>query len=131
VIDIANATLAGGVAIGSVCDHATNQTALMIGIVAGILSVVGFAVIQPKLEEVLQKKDTCGVMYLHGLPGLFGGLSAMFVVSGMNVMAQIIGIFASLAIALIAGFVSGKILAIPGRRIEPYMDEEELIEADS
>ncbi len=131
VIDIANATLAGGVAIGSVCDRATNQTALIIGIVAGILSVVGFAVIQPKLEEVLQKKDTCGVMYLHGLPGLFGGLSAMFVVSGMNVMAQIIGIFVSLAISLIAGFVSGKILAISGRRIEPYIDEEELIEADS
>lgn len=131
VIDIANATLAGGVAIGSVCDHATNQTALMIGIVAGILSVVGFAVIQPKLEEMLQKKDTCGVMYLHGLPGLFGGLVALFVVSGMNYMAQITGILVTLAIALIAGFVAGKILVISGRRVEPYVDEEELLEAES
>lgn len=131
VIDIANATLAGGVAIGSVCDHATNQTALMIGIVAGILSVVGFAVIQPKLEDILQKKDTCGVMYLHGLPGLFGGLVALFVVSGMNYMAQITGILVSLAIALITGFVAGKILVVSGRRVEPYVDEEELLEAES
>lgn len=131
VIDIANATLAGGVAIGSVCDHATSQTALMIGIVAGILSVVGFAVIQPKLEAILQKKDTCGVMYLHGLPGLFGGLVALFVVSGMNYMAQITGILVSLAIALITGFVAGKILVVSGRRVEPYVDEEELLEAES
>lgn len=131
VIDIANATLAGGVAIGSVCDHATNQVALVIGIVAGILSVIGFAVIQPKVEEILQKKDTCGVMYLHGLPGLLGGLAAMFVVSGMNYLAQITGILVSLTIALIAGFVAGKILVISGRRTEPYVDEEELLETDS
>ena len=129
VTDIANATLAGGVAIGSVCDHATNQTSMIIGLLAGILSVVGFAVIQPKLEGILQKKDTCGVMYLHGLPGLFGGLAAMFVVSGINLMAQLTGILVSLVIALIAGFIAGKILVIFGRRTEPYVEEEEIPEA--
>ncbi len=43
--DIANATLAGGVAIGSTCDHATNMSAVVIGILAGELSAFGFAVI--------------------------------------------------------------------------------------
>jgi ammonium transporter Rh len=61
--DIANATLAGGVAIGSTCDFATNTSALIIGVLAGLLSTFGFAVIQSKFEGLVKGVDTCGVMY--------------------------------------------------------------------
>ena len=46
VADIANATLAGGVAIGSTCDKTNASGAFVIGALAGILSTFGFAVIQ-------------------------------------------------------------------------------------
>ncbi|MCP4152256.1 MAG: ammonium transporter, partial [bacterium] len=84
IADIANASLAGGVAIGSTCDFATPLSSMFIGILAGTLSVIGFAVILPKLQEKIKKIDTCGVMYLHGLPGLMGGFAALFVVDGLS-----------------------------------------------
>lgn len=123
--DIANATLAGGVAIGSTCDFATNTSAFTIGVLAGALSTFGFAVIQSKLQGLVKGIDTCGVMYLHGLPGLLGGLAALFVVDGIARGPQLIGIAVTIAIALIAGFAAGKVLAIFGRRTEPYLDKEE------
>jgi ammonium transporter Rh len=49
--DIANATLAGGVAIGSTCDQAVPGTAFAIGILAGVVSTFGFAILQAKLTE--------------------------------------------------------------------------------
>ena len=81
--DIANAALAGGVAIGSVCDLASFPQAFIIGILAGALSTFGFAVLQSKIEALLNGIDTCGVMNLHGMPGLLGGLSAIFIVDGL------------------------------------------------
>ena len=67
--DIANASLAGGVAIGSTCASENFYgMAFVIGLCAGALSTFGFAVIQPRLQGWLKKADTCGVLYLHGLP---------------------------------------------------------------
>ncbi len=84
IADIANATLAGGVAIGSTCDKTNHPTAFVIGILAGVLATLGFAVIQSKLQDKLRKIDTCGVMNLNGFPGLMGGIAAMFVVKGIS-----------------------------------------------
>jgi len=81
--DIVNATLAGGVAIGAPCGVVANTgIALLIGLVAGTVSTIGFT----KLTEILNHKiglhDTCGINNLHGIPGLMGGLiSAMVVAS--------------------------------------------------
>jgi len=123
--DIANATLAGGVAIGSTCDLATPATAFAIGILAGVVSTVGFAVIQSRLTDAAKTVDTCGVLYLHGLPGIFGGIAALFVVSGINVGAQISGILITVVIAACSGLISGKVIAVLGRRMVPYVDSEE------
>ena len=123
--DIANATLAGGVAIGSTCDLAVPGTAFAIGIMAGIVSTFGFAVIQSRLTDLTKKVDTCGVLYLHGLPGLFGGGAAMFVVSGINFGAQLTGILITVILAAVSGLVSGKVIAALGRRSVPYLDDEE------
>ncbi|MFH1097028.1 MAG: ammonium transporter [Candidatus Desantisbacteria bacterium] len=123
--DIANATLAGGVAIGSTCNQSIPAAAFAIGIMAGIISTFGFAIIQSKLTDMTKKVDTCGVFYLHGLPGLFGGIAALFVVAGINVSAQLIGILVTVVLAAITGLITGKIISALGRRSEPYVDVEE------
>jgi ammonium transporter Rh len=123
--DIANAALAGGVAIGSTCDLATFSEAFIVGILAGALSTLGFAVLQSKVENIIKGIDTCGVMNLHGIPGLLGGLAAIVVVDGINKSSQLTGIGVTIAIAIAAGFIAGKIIAILGRRAEPYNDIEE------
>jgi len=123
--DIANASLAGGVAIGSVCNTASPAEAIVIGLVAGAISTMGFALVQSRLEKGLKLIDTCGVSNLHGIPGLFGGLAALVVIPNINVSAQLAGIGLTIGIAIIAGIVSGKILSITGRRKTPYVDNEE------
>jgi ammonium transporter Rh len=66
ISEIANASLAGGVAIGATCASANHPTAFVIGILAGALSTLGFAVIQPRIEKAFRMIDTCGVTNLHG-----------------------------------------------------------------
>jgi ammonium transporter Rh len=123
--DIANAALAGGVAIGSTCDVAGPGAAFVIGILAGVLSTFGFAVLQPRVEALIKGIDTCGVMNLHGLPGLMGGVSAVFVIDGISKGTQLAGIGITIVVAVTCGFIAGKIVSILGRRTDPYDDSEE------
>tara|TARA_Y100000991_G_scaffold215297_1_gene205267 strand:+ start:2158 stop:3516 length:1359 start_codon:yes stop_codon:yes gene_type:complete len=74
MVDIQNATLAGGVAVGSSADLVIAPWgALLIGLVGGAVSVFGYIYLSPKLEE-FGIYDTCGVNNLHGIPGIIGGL---------------------------------------------------------
>lgn len=123
--DIANAALAGGVAIGSTCDIASPSEAFIIGVLGGALSTLGFAVLQSKIEKLLKGIDTCGVMNLHGMPGIFGGIAAIFIASGIDIGSQLAGIGFTIIVAAVTGFVVGKIIAVLGRRTEPYNDIEE------
>ncbi len=127
VADIANAALAGGVAIGSTCDKVSPLIAFAIGLFAGGLSTFGFSVIQDRFQNAVKKIDTCGVLHLHGLPGLFGGLIAMLAVGGISQIDQIKGIGITIIIAITSGLLVGKILSLTGRRTEPYTDAEEFI----
>jgi len=123
--DIANATLAGGVAIGSTCDRVSLPVAFAIGAVAGFASTFGFAVIQEKLQKGLRLVDTCGVSNLHGIPGLLGGLAALVFVGGIDRGAQGFGIGITVVVALVTGLLAGRILAMTGHRNRPYEDSEE------
>ena len=114
-------------AIGSTCDAVSPSTAFVIGLLAGVLSTFGFAVIQERFQRLIKKVDTCGVMYLHGLPGLLGGLAAAFVISGIDRAAQLGGIVIAVAVALVSGLAVGGLVSLAGRRTEPYVDEEEFI----
>jgi ammonium transporter Rh len=130
ISDIANAALAGGVAIGSTCDHANHGSAMIIGVIAGAISTLGFAVIQDRQRKLLKAVDTCGVTNLHGLPGIFGGLAAIAVVPELDTASQISGILITVVLALILGFGTGKILSLFGRKKHAYIDSEEFVDAD-
>ncbi len=128
--DIANAALAGGVAIGATCDYATHFEAMIIGLIAGAISTVGFAIFQAKQEKFHKIVDTCGVSNLHGIPGIFGGLAAIVVVDGIDVGAQLKGILITVILAIVAGLLSGKIISMFGKTNEIYNDALEFEDID-
>ncbi|MCU6756902.1 Ammonia transporter [uncultured Eubacterium sp.] len=121
--DIANASLAGGVAIGSTCDIANPGMSMLIGLAAGILSTVGYSIIAPKIQKLIRGTDTCGVHNLHGMPGLLGGLSAIIITG--NAGTQIICMIITVAVAFVGGRIVGAITGLLGRKQELYSDLDE------
>jgi ammonium transporter Rh len=124
IADMANAALAGGVAIGATCNYVSAFVAFGIGLLAGTICVIGYTIIQPKLQNKFKIIDTCGVHNLHGMPGILGGLIAILVVPGI-VKAQLVGIIFTVVLALIAGIVSGYIIRFTGSKTIAYEDSED------
>lgn len=124
IADMANAALAGGVAIGATCNYVSTPAAFLIGLLAGALCVMGYVIIQPKLQALLKIVDTCGVHNLHGMPGLFGGLVAILVVPGIA-KAQLAGIAFTVILAFGSGIAGGYIIWLTGSKVKVYEDEEE------
>ncbi|NWZ47369.1 RHAG protein, partial [Haliaeetus albicilla] len=120
---IQNATLAGGVAVGTCADMPIHPfVAMCIGSLAGIISVLGFHFLTPFLASKLNIQDTCGVHNLHGLPGILGGIAGIVVTAikdearqgdrftpGMQAAA----LGSTLGIALVGGALTGGILKLP------------------
>ncbi len=80
-----NGILGGLVGITANCDSVTNLEAILIGLVAGILVVVGI-----RLLETLKIDDPVGAWPVHGLCGIWGGL-ATGIFGGHPMVAQVIG----------------------------------------
>jgi len=129
IADIANAALAGGVAIGATCDFASHPQAMIIGLIAGTISTFGFAILQDKQQKFHKIIDTCGVSNLHGLPGIFGGLAAIFVIDGIDAVSQLKGIAVTFILAVVSGLLGGKLVALFGRTKEAYNDRAEFKDA--
>ncbi|XP_053694959.1 ammonium transporter Rh type A [Sabethes cyaneus] len=76
MVHVQNSTLAGGVAVGSICNLIIHPFgALLVGFIAGVISVLGYRFLTPSILSNLRIADTCGVNNLHGMPAL---LSAVF-----------------------------------------------------
>lgn len=74
---IQNATLAGGVAIGAAADLMVQPYgAMLVGSMAGAISVLGFEKVTPLMDRVCRLHDTCGVHNLHGLPAILAAIVA-------------------------------------------------------
>uniref|UniRef100_A0A670YDQ4 Rh family C glycoprotein n=1 Tax=Pseudonaja textilis TaxID=8673 RepID=A0A670YDQ4_PSETE len=141
MVHIQNATLAGGVAVGTSAEMMlTPYGALIVGFICGIVTTIGYVYITPFLDTRLHIQDTCGIHNLHGMPGLIGGIvgavtaaAATETVYGKKGLInmfdftgeyrdrtpsiqggfQAAGIAVSLAMAFVGGSIVGGILKLP------------------
>ncbi|CAI2331515.1 unnamed protein product [Caenorhabditis sp. 36 PRJEB53466] len=78
MVHVANSTLAGGVAIGTTANVVLEPAhAMIIGCLAGLISVLGYKYISPMLSSKFGVHDTCGVHNLHGMPGVLAALASV------------------------------------------------------
>ncbi|XP_021382923.2 ammonium transporter Rh type A [Lonchura striata] len=120
---IQNATLAGGVAVGTCADLEIHPfSAMFIGVIAGMVSVLGFQFLTPVMASKLKIQDTCGVHNLHGLPGILGGIAGIIVTAVkteirnghmLTPALQAAALGSTLGIAIVGGALTGAILKLP------------------
>ncbi|KAM6968327.1 ammonium transporter Rh type B [Aplochiton taeniatus] len=139
MVHIQNAALAGGVAVGTAGEMMlTPFGSMIVGFLAGTISVLGFKYLSPILENKLKIQDTCGVHNLHGMPGVLGaivgavtaavatkdvygdGLEDVFpnihsgdIEASFQGVRQAISLAVTLGIALLGGLIVGFILKLP------------------
>lgn len=79
---ILNASLAGGVAMGCNASIITMPFgSMLVGIAAGTVASLGYAYLQPFLRRKMWVHDTCGIINLHAMPGVIGGIVSAIVAS--------------------------------------------------
>ncbi|XP_075548919.1 ammonium transporter Rh type B-like isoform X2 [Dermacentor variabilis] len=84
-VHIQNSTLSGGVAIGSIASILGEpHSAIIVGSIAGGISVLGYKFITPFLSRRWNVHDTCGVHNLHGMPGLLAGVSSIILAAATS-----------------------------------------------
>jgi len=146
MVDVQNATLAGGVAMGSSASMAVYPGgAIGIGCLAGLLSCVGYNYVQPYLEEKIKLHDTCGVHNLHGMPGVLGAIISAIVAAananseeygseladnfpagysaGKQGGIQIASIVNTLVFAIVGGLLTGLIIRPLDETVQRYYDD--------
>ncbi|XP_068167102.1 ammonium transporter Rh type C 2 [Antennarius striatus] len=85
MVHIQNATLAGGVAMGTAAEFLiTPYGSLIVGFCCGIISTFGYVKVTPFLEKYLKLQDTCGVHNLHAVPGMLGGFIGAIVAAAAS-----------------------------------------------
>jgi len=76
MLEIQNATLAGGVSIGMCCSFdLAPWVPVLVGALAGTVSSYGYSNIAALMES-MEIIDSAGATQLHGIPGVFGALVA-------------------------------------------------------
>ena len=103
------ASLAGGVGIASNAINVKNPfEAVLIGIVSGFISIVGYEKRSKTLETRIYLNDSAGIHYLHGLPALFGAFVSIFI-NGVR-LNSLYSILCTLFIAGLSGCICGNVL---------------------
>ncbi|XP_059500071.1 ammonium transporter Rh type B-like [Stegostoma tigrinum] len=138
MVHIQNAALAGGVALGTAGEMAIMPYgSMMVGLIAGIISTLGFKFLTPILDSKLKVQDTCGVHNLHGMPGILGALVGAILASlasketygdglqdifplleeqrsaKQQGLYQALGLAVTLGFGLIGGVIVGFIMKLP------------------
>lgn len=139
-VHIQNSTLAGGVAIGSTARFAMGPgAALLVGIAAGLVSVLGYFYSSSFLEEKFGIFDTCGVGNLHGYPSLLGGLLSIVLVYvhsdaefllhevGTQSLMQLFAVGGTFTMAIVTGYLTGT--AVSSSFFGSFLDAEDYEDA--
>lgn len=149
MVHVQNAVLAGGVAVGSACDLVIQPwAAVLIGSIAGAVSVFGYVYLSPALEKRLGISDTCGVVNLHGVPGLMGAVAGSISAwraadteyghsvemiwparnertPGEQAGYQFLAAVTTIAIACLGGFMTGVVMKRFPSRVQDFTDTED------
>jgi len=141
-VHIQNSTLAGGVAIGATARLAMGPgMALLVGLLAGTVSVYGYQYSSPFLEKKYGVFDTCGVGNLHGYPSVLGGLLSIFLVYfnsdadfllygvGTQSLMQFIAVVATIMVAAATGYISTTLTTFVGDFAAIYAETEDYDDA--
>lgn len=123
IVEIVNATYAGGLAIACDASLAAPIFPLIIGAISGILGSIGLTYFTPFLLKYLKLHDTCGIFNIHVLPGLIGGISSViytsiyatrspliYVHGNLQFLYQIALIVISASIAIVSGLFCGLLI---------------------
>uniref|UniRef100_A0A8C1NRV8 Ammonium transporter Rh type C 1-like n=1 Tax=Cyprinus carpio TaxID=7962 RepID=A0A8C1NRV8_CYPCA len=115
MVHIQNATLAGGVAMGTASEFMiTPYGSLIVGFCSGIVSTFGYLFLTPFMEKTLKIQDTCGIHNLHAMPGVIGGIVGAITAKGKLCGGyQAAALFVAIAFGLVGGALVGGILKLP------------------
>ncbi|NLK26588.1 MAG: ammonium transporter, partial [Euryarchaeota archaeon] len=125
------ALLAGPVAIGSPLLSVNPWGALLVGLVAGIVSALCFIYLQPWLTSKLGVLDVMGVHNLHGMAGWVGALSIVVITGTLtNAVAAVVAVI----ICLVTGFAGGLLIRVTRGKIADDMlftDDSDFIKSEA
>lgn len=138
MIHMQTGVLAGGVSLGTLADHPVEPWgALLIGSMGAIICVLGIKYLTPFMEDKLRVHDTCDCMALHGVPAFMSVFASCisYAIAGSGddsayktayiegiIGKQIGAIFATAALALVFGVITGCIMGLWTREDNWYDD---------
>lgn len=101
------------------------------------MSTAGYVFVSPLVERRLGVSDTCGVVNLHGCPGILGALAsalfatlyratnaAVIVHGAKQPLFQLAGIAFTLAVALVGGLAAGFVVAKVGAGVQELEEKD-------
>ncbi|AIZ56464.1 Ammonium transporter [Candidatus Methanoplasma termitum] len=111
------AMLAGPVAIGAPLLMIGPWAALVIGLIAGVISALSFIYLHPRLTKAIGALDVMGVHNLHGVAGWFGAIVAviaipLYGIDGADSLTNLVGAIGVFAISIALGIVIGFVLKL-------------------
>nr|XP_019569033.1 PREDICTED: blood group Rh(CE) polypeptide [Rhinolophus sinicus] len=121
---IHNAVLAGGVAVSAPCYQIqTPFVAMVLGLIAGLISIAGAKCLPVCFSHVLGTHDSCGVHYTFGLPGLLGGVTNILLLmhhtnwikqpmKGYQLLIDSGALSFAIAVGLASGLLTGLLLKL-------------------
>ncbi|XP_066121228.1 RH-like protein [Saccopteryx bilineata] len=137
MVHIHNAVLAGGVAVSPSCQFFFSPwVAMVLGLVAGLISIWGAKCLPGHFNRVLGIHDTCGIHYTFGLPGLLGGIAYIMRMMSYwtenpsiiySVLLDTGKLSLSMAVGMVSGLLTGLLLKLKIWRGPPeakYFDDQ-------
>ncbi|XP_055117084.1 blood group Rh(CE) polypeptide isoform X1 [Symphalangus syndactylus] len=134
-----NAVLAGGVAVGTSCHLISSPwLAMVLGLVAGLISIGGAKCLPVCFNRVLEIHDSHGVHYTFGLPALLGEITCVVLVVlrtvwpgnymiGFQILFSTGELSLAMAIALTSGLLTGLLLNLEiwkAPHVAKYFDDQ-------